>query len=77
MPNTNCLEGIRCPGCKQEDEVIIGMVISVSVTDDGTDDLAGDRTWDDDSPCACPECKFQGNVKDFQIENQEEPSSEL
>jgi hypothetical protein len=70
MPNTNCLEGIRCPGCKQEDEFMIEALVSVRVTDDETEDQGADYEWDDARTCACPECEFLGTIKDFQMENQ-------
>jgi phage FluMu protein Com len=75
MPNTDCLEGIRCPGCKQEDELMIELLVSVRITDDGTEDQGGDYEWDDNSPCSCPKCKFLGTIKDFQVESQPKPGA--
>ena len=40
MPNTNCLEGIRCTKCGHEDSFKIKATVLVLVTDEGvTDDL--------------------------------------
>ena len=71
MPNINCLEGIRCPSCKQEHRFVIEALISVTLTDDGVEDQDGECEWYGESPCACPECEFLGTIKDFHIENQQ------
>ena len=69
MTNTNCLEGIRCPKCAQEDRFMIAAKIIAEVTDDGADvasPMYGNGfEWDDDSYCRCPECDFEGKLKDF------------
>jgi len=53
MPNTNCLEGLACPKCKQEDTLrIVGEAV-FEVTDDGTYDYENVE-WDDNSTCTCP-----------------------
>ncbi len=71
MPNTNCLEGVRCPKCGHEDSFIIAARIDVLVTDDGTDDTRGDYTWEDDSFCACDNCNHHGTVLDFSTDHQD------
>jgi hypothetical protein len=65
MTNTNCLEGIQCPRCGQEDRFHITAVITCDVTDEGSDPF-GDHYWDDESFTRCPECDFQGALKAFQ-----------
>ena len=65
--NTNCLEGIRCPECGQEDEFRIEGRTVFEVTDDGTGDH-GDVEWDEDSYVLCPSCEFEGKLGHFQIE---------
>jgi hypothetical protein len=70
MPNTNCLQGIRCPKCGHEDSFKIEATVLVLVTDDGTEDL-GHSEWDADYYCECDNCHHSGTIKDFQIENQE------
>lgn len=67
MANTNCLEGIRCPGCNQEARFVIAVSVFASVTDDGTDALGGATEWDDNSPITCPECNQSGPVGDFRL----------
>jgi hypothetical protein len=67
MTNKNCLEGIRCPQCDQEDAFRIEARIMVYVTDDGTEE-GGHYAWDGESPCHCADCRHAGTIKDFQIE---------
>jgi hypothetical protein len=69
MPNQNCLQGIRCPHCGQEDRFLIRTNCLVMVEDDGAD-LAGPAygngyEWDDKHSCRCPECGRSGPLKAF------------
>jgi hypothetical protein len=64
MANNNCLRGIKCPRCGQEDRFRITAIITCIVTDDGSDPV-GDHYWDDDSSTSCPECEFHGSLKQF------------
>lgn len=66
MANTNCLEGIKCPECGQEDEFRIEVVMTAKVKDEGVADVSGDTYWDKDSWCYCPQCEREGKVKEFQ-----------
>lgn len=66
MTNTNCLEGIRCPQCGNEERFRIAATSLFTVTDDGTDDYA-DVHWDDSSYADCPECGLHGTLKVFQV----------
>jgi len=70
--NTNCLEGIRCPRCKQQELFYIRACVEVDVTDNGTGDERGEYFWDDQSPCRCADdtCDRRGVLADFRIENQ-------
>ncbi len=64
MSNTNCLEGVRCPACGNEDRFrIVGKAL-FTVTDEGTDEF-GDVEWDDDSFAECPDCGRDGPLKEF------------
>jgi hypothetical protein len=71
MPNHNCLEGIRCPQCGNEDRFIIAAHVMAEVTDDGADIASpmygSGFEWDDDSYCRCPECDREGPLKEFHI----------
>ena len=64
--NTNCLEGIRCPECGQEDEFRIAGSSIFTVVDDGIEDH-GDVEYDDDSWALCPafECEYEGKLGTF------------
>jgi hypothetical protein len=72
--NENCLEGLRCPECYQEDTIrIVGQAL-FTVTDDGTS-TEGDIDWGDDSFASCPACNYEGNLWDFRITNQPDPTT--
>lgn len=75
MTNTNCLEGIRCPACGQEDRFKITAHITCVVTDNGSEPV-GDHGWDDDSSIHCPECGFDGTLKSFRNRNRLPPDPE-
>ena len=66
-PNTNCLEGMKCPNgaCGSFGPFQIEISRTVMVFDSGTGDDASDTNWDDDSWCHCPECGHTATVKDF------------
>ena len=64
MVNDNCLEGIRCPHCGQEDRFHITATVTCAVTDEGSDPV-GHHSWDDGSFTSCPECGLQGTLKEF------------
>ena len=64
MANNNFLAGIQCPQCGQEHRFHISAIITCDVTDDGSEPV-GDHYWDDDSSTSCPECEFQGTLKQF------------
>ena len=61
MANTNCLEGIQCPQCGQQDHFHIAGTSFFSVYDDGTDGHE-DVEWDDDSFTRCPACNHEGKL---------------
>lgn len=75
--NSNCLDGMCCPDCGNEDELLIAATMFVSVKDDGTDPYAssvGDysQDWDDTSTCRCPECNHVGTVGEFKGKDPED-----
>lgn len=65
MPNTNCLKGFKCPKCEYEDSFLIEMTLVIRVYDDGTDALASDTCWTNDSYCMCDHCSYSATVEDF------------
>jgi len=68
-PNTNCLEGMRCPRCGSYEPFRIVVSMTVLMYDAGSEDdpMGGDQDWGDASYCACGACGTSGNVKGFQI----------
>jgi hypothetical protein len=72
MSNSNCLEGVRCPKCGYEDGFYVEEIVTLLVSDDGTEDRGGDHFWDEESHCICASdnCDQQGPWREFQIENQ-------
>jgi hypothetical protein len=64
MTNSNCLENVTCPKCGQEDRFKIVALITCDVADDGSEPV-GDHEWDDHSATRCPECGFDGELKEF------------
>jgi len=67
MSNKNCLEGLRCPRCKQASFLQIMGTSLFRVADDGTESHENVE-WDDNSYARCPACHFAGKLKDFTIE---------
>jgi hypothetical protein len=67
--NTNCLEGIKCPGCGNEDRFVITVTALATVTDDGFTRMEG-GDWDDSSHIRCPECGADGAVATFTAEEE-------
>lgn len=64
MANTNCLAGMKCPKCGSEGPFDISVQAFARVHDDGVDEV-WDFEWQNESPCDCRECKFEGKVEDF------------
>jgi hypothetical protein len=67
-PNTNCLEGMKCPNwsCdKPYGPLLIEVTISVRFTDEGSEDQGFDYGWTARSRCECENCGFKATVKAF------------
>lgn len=69
--NTNCLEGLRCPQCKQEGALQIEGTALFLVSDDGTD-AHSDIEWGNKSFARCPACDHKGKLGEFYISVQVE-----
>lgn len=68
-PNTNCLAGMACPGCKSFGPFIIVVTTPATVTDEGIEEYGhGHVDWDDKSNCHCVECDHNATVADFRKE---------
>jgi len=63
--NENCLQGIKCSKCGNEDQFSIQMTARIAITDDGTDSHT-DTEWDGMSFIDCHECGHNGRVWEFQ-----------
>lgn len=74
--NTNCLEGLKCPECGYEDEILVYAEMWVSLTDDGTDSFAdslkhrSDVAYDENRDAECPNCQHVGRLKEWRITKQ-------
>ena len=64
MSNENCLKGIRCPKCGQEDMFYIVGTATFELTDDGASEFQN-LEWDDESMVRCPQCNWWGKRKEF------------
>ena len=67
MTNENCLEGMVCPKCGQEEKFSIVCSCVAVWKDDGCDysEDVRDVEFDGDSNCRCVGCNFSAKVKDF------------
>jgi hypothetical protein len=63
MTNENCLEGIKCPKCGNQDRFRIQSSTLAEVSDDGAE--AGNIEWDDDSFTCCLCCDKTGMLRSF------------
>ena len=63
--NENCLAGIKCPNCGNENGFGIASESTFSVSDDGTDDH-GDVEWTGTSWIQCDKCEHGGEMWEFQ-----------
>lgn len=64
--NTNCLAGLSCPQCGQNDMLKIVGVSTFEVADDGTGNY-NDVNWGDNSTCTCPSCGHSNIVAAFRV----------
>lgn len=62
--NSNCLDGIQCPHCLNEDSFKIAACSWFRVYDSGTDDYE-DVEWDESSGIKCLECNRVGTVGEY------------
>lgn len=66
MANTNCLAGIQCPKCGEEDHFRVEATAMFNLTDDGTD-FPYNVEWSDTSIMICSDCQHVGTVAEFTI----------
>ena len=69
--NANCMQGLRCPKCGQDEELLVWAEMCVSLTDAGTDPHAdstrnhGGTEWNETSMTECPACGFSAMMAAF------------
>ena len=65
MPNSNCLQNIKCPKCGNETSFRIEASIICTVTDDGSEATGDHHHWDENSYACCPLCETEGKLAIF------------
>jgi hypothetical protein len=70
MPETiprPSIEELQCPGCGHKDSFRIEVSEILLIFPDYRELCReGEGQWGKYSRCACPDCRYQGQVKDFQ-----------
>jgi hypothetical protein len=74
MTNENCLDGIKCPACGNEDRFRIEVTVMATVTDDGAE-VEGDMEWDGNSYAECASCHEHGKLSHFGMQTDALPES--
>lgn len=70
-PNSNCLEGKRCPTCGSFGPFEILVSMRVLLRDNGTDDAMDSSIWyDNDAPAKCVSCQHEGKFGEFDEKTQ-------
>ncbi len=66
--NVNCLAGKRCPKCSSFGPLEVQVSMRVLLFDEGTDDAEdGSVEFDDGSAAMCYACRYEGNLRDFDV----------
>ncbi len=65
-----CIEGWACPNCGQFERFVVEATSMFEVEADGTDQC-GDVEWSVTNYVRCPECEWQGTVKDVEVPEDE------
>lgn len=60
--------GMACPSCGKDDDLQVSAIHLLRLTDEGTEDLAGDDEFDDGSLMFCEHCNHRGVVRDFYVD---------
>jgi hypothetical protein len=73
MTNDNCLDGIQCPACGQEETFRIEITTMSTVSDDGAELEYGEMHWDETSYTECVDCLKHGPLSDFGAQSKVPP----
>lgn len=73
MTNVRHLEGLHCPVCKQESELLIAGAGLFAITDDAIGEACSGVTFDSEALTACPRCDYRGPRSDFRKDNPDPP----
>jgi hypothetical protein len=67
-PNTNCLDGKRCPKCGSFGPLEIVVSMRILLFDTGSDDAQdGSIEYDDEAPAKCSACQYEAKLGDFNV----------
>lgn len=66
MTNVNCLAGLACPQCGQDELIQVQMSVWGDLIDNGVAEY-GESEFGDTSKAYCSECDFAGTLADFKI----------
>ncbi|QIG69336.1 hypothetical protein EVB78_134 [Rhizobium phage RHph_N1_15] len=64
---------MRCPKCGSDENLDVEVKAFARLMSDGTDcdeSVNGDHTWDDQSPCTCAACGWEGKAGDAEISSE-------
>ena len=65
-PNSNCLDGKRCPNCGSYGPFEVVVSMRVLLYDSGAGDAENESIeYDDDSLALCDACRYAGKFGDF------------
>lgn len=73
--NKNCMIGLRCPRCGEDDAVMVYASAWMRIIDEGVDTPEGAIDYDEQSMASCPECNHCGSFKDWEIAHGSDPGS--
>ena len=67
-PNTNCLDGKRCPKCGSFGPFEIVVSMRILLFDSGSDDAEdGSIEYDDHAAALCCACRYEGQFGNFNV----------
>jgi hypothetical protein len=67
---------MKCPNCGAYEPFAISMQMEITIYDQGIEwprEEDHSPYWDEDSPCRCETCDYSGEVRDFNIPEEDHP----